>query len=149
MLLIKQYESKRAGAEKKSPIKEIRNKRHGCVLKLRVIHANKQITKSMLKKQEGENMWCRNYHVSIRDLFQEYLKCQCYLSARNVGIFKQHEPLAQFLQTKRQRRERPNGKPCNFLFLPRFTKFPWEQSRERSKDGAFSIKKIEAEKRLG
>lgn len=86
-------------------------------------------------------MWCRNYHVSIRDLSQESLKCQCYLSARNVGIFKQHEPLAQFLQTKRQRRERPNGKPCNFLFLPRFTKFPWEQSQERSKDDAFSIKK--------
>lgn len=131
---------KRAGAEKKSPIKEIRNKSYGCVLKLRVIHANKQITKSMLKKQEGENMWCREYHVSIRDLSQESIKPQYYLSARSVGIFKQHKPLAQSLQTKNQRRERPNGKPCDFLFLPRFTKFISEQSQERNKHGPFSIK---------
>lgn len=132
---------KRAGAEKKSPIKEIRNKRYGCALKLRVIHANKQITKSMLKKQEGENMWCRNYHVSIRDLSQESLKHQFYLSARSVGIFKQHEPLAQSLQTKNQRGERPNGKLYDFLCLPRFTKCTLEQSQERNKHGPSSIKK--------
>lgn len=125
--------------EKKSPIKEIRNKRYGCVLKLRVIHASKQITKSMLKNQEGANMWCGNYHVSIRDLSQESLKSQCYLSARSVGIFKQHELLAQSLQTKNQRGERPNGKLYDFLFLPRFIKCALEQSQERNKHGPFSI----------
>lgn len=93
--------------KKTSPGKDIRNKRHGWVLKLRIVPANQHITKYMPEK-EGENMRCSNCYVSMRDLSPESLKCQCYLSARSTGIFKQHDPLARSLQLKTQREERPN-----------------------------------------
>lgn len=139
MLLVKQNESKKSRSRKKHPlVKKKRNKWHRCILKLRVVPANQQITKCMPKKQEGENMWYSNCCVSTRGLSQESLKRHCYLSARSTGIFKRQKLSARSLQTKTQKGERPNGNLYDFLFLPKFTKFPQGQSQERSRCGAFS-----------
>lgn len=118
------------------------NKRHGWVLKLRVVPANKEFTTCLPKRQEKEDVWCSNCCVSTRDLSQESLKHQCYLSARSIGIFKQHEPLASSLQRKTQRGDRPNGNPYDFLFLPRFTKFPKETEPRKKQMWRFKKKCI-------